>query len=51
MQQIFSVERYIGKPRNRKPAFIAVDWIGNIGGMIMENDRNNIAPLREILAT
>lgn len=51
MQQIFSMERYIGKPRNRKPTFIAVDWISDIGRMVVENDRNNIAPLREILAT
>lgn len=51
VQQIFSMERYIGKPRNRKPTFIAVDWISDIGRMVVENDSNNIAPLREILAT
>lgn len=45
------MERYIGKSRNRKPTFIAVDWVSDIGRMVVENDSNNIAPLREILAT
>ncbi len=49
MQQVFTAKRHIGKPCRRQPFLVSFDGFPNVIGMVMQNNPDEVAALREIL--